>query len=532
MKEVPRVEWATRLLADQVERLAELRNASPRDAGFKLWRQTTLTVIQRIWPGDLARSERFRRVPFSPAAPRATRAQAKEHYERGCAEAASYIRNLISEIETRGIVPPDPAAAPARPASLPPELAGTPRQEPGEIQRAFDPSDLFEPSPLQEAPPDEPVPQETAPEAPAPHSVAQPPAAPESREPRPNPPARPGALRQPPVAPSAAVPQRPVRSRTVSPAPGTPAASTRPPAPPSRPASARPSVPAASAPPPAAANPAAPAEPPGWKPEPPLPRAPRRSDRRALKEMLGFLDESSLVAHPPASESRPAEPDPVEAELEPAPPPPAFGASEDAYEPEPPEESPYGEISSAPGRDYEDAFGSEEIGGDPSEEADYEVAEEEGYVEDEGEAEDPLEEEEEPEILLPDFLARATSSREAPQSQAAAPRPSVAPSPPELEPRPATAPRVVTPQPAEAVEPPPRTPAATALMTLAGEVARLGVPEGQRAAARAALLDLARQLDEETATWDSIREFLWMVADYPRLAQRAIPLLVPYLDVV
>jgi hypothetical protein len=67
-------------------------------------------------------------------------------------------------------------------------------------------------------------------------------------------------------------------------------------------------------------------------------------------------------------------------------------------------------------------------------------------------------------------------------------------------------------------------------MAIAGQVERLGVPEGQCAAASAALIDLARQLDEKIASFDSIREILWIVADYPALARRTIPLLIPHLD--
>jgi hypothetical protein len=74
------------------------------------------------------------------------------------------------------------------------------------------------------------------------------------------------------------------------------------------------------------------------------------------------------------------------------------------------------------------------------------------------------------------------------------------------------------------------SPSAVALTAIAGQVDRLGVPEGQRAAARAALIDFARQLDEEIASFDSIRELLWAVVDYPPLARRVIPLLVPFLD--
>jgi hypothetical protein len=76
-----------------------------------------------------------------------------------------------------------------------------------------------------------------------------------------------------------------------------------------------------------------------------------------------------------------------------------------------------------------------------------------------------------------------------------------------------------------------RTAVATALSALAGEVANLGVPEGQRAATRAALLDLGRQMDGRSADWDSLRRAIAMVMEYPPLARRAVPLLVPYLDI-
>jgi len=74
-------------------------------------------------------------------------------------------------------------------------------------------------------------------------------------------------------------------------------------------------------------------------------------------------------------------------------------------------------------------------------------------------------------------------------------------------------------------------PAATAFATLAAEVARLGVPESQRAAARAALTDVAQRLASGTLKWDSVCQVLTMAAAYPELARRAIPLIVPFLDV-
>src|SRR5436190_16914269 len=92
---------ALELLQEQIAQLAELRNASTRDAGFKQWRQTTLTVIQRIWPTDPTRSERFRRVPFSAPTTRLDNNQAREFYERGCGEAATYLKLLIDELQGR-----------------------------------------------------------------------------------------------------------------------------------------------------------------------------------------------------------------------------------------------------------------------------------------------------------------------------------------------------------------------------------------------------------------------------------------------
>src|SRR5215468_5526486 len=141
------VEWARRLLEDQILRLSELRNANPRDAGFKLWRQTTLTVIQRIWPGDLIRCERFRRIPFTTPSTKASRGAQKQHYERGCVEAGHYLRMLITEIEANGLRN-RLDAPPAGPARLPADLANRAAEEAAAAPEA-DPRDMYEPSPLE-----------------------------------------------------------------------------------------------------------------------------------------------------------------------------------------------------------------------------------------------------------------------------------------------------------------------------------------------------------------------------------------------
>ncbi len=75
------------------------------------------------------------------------------------------------------------------------------------------------------------------------------------------------------------------------------------------------------------------------------------------------------------------------------------------------------------------------------------------------------------------------------------------------------------------------SPAAASLFALASEVAQLGVPDGQRAGMRATLIELARRLDERSLDWDTLRDSFHAVLDFPPLARRVIPMLIPYLDV-
>ncbi len=92
-------EWLER----QLEELGHLRNASRRDPGFKAWRQNTLTVLQRIWPEDVPRIERFRRIPFSPPMTRPTERQSREYFGRGWGEAGQFLRSLLSEVALLGL---------------------------------------------------------------------------------------------------------------------------------------------------------------------------------------------------------------------------------------------------------------------------------------------------------------------------------------------------------------------------------------------------------------------------------------------
>ncbi len=106
---------AIELLEQQLTELAGIRNATPRDPSFKNWRQGTLTVMQRIWPGDQERSERFRRIPFSPADPRSDARAIREWYSRGCQEATRVLNGFVEDIRKSGVpdVPEDVASKPS-----------------------------------------------------------------------------------------------------------------------------------------------------------------------------------------------------------------------------------------------------------------------------------------------------------------------------------------------------------------------------------------------------------------------------------
>src|SRR5262245_66487961 len=90
-------------MEQQIAELSGIRNATARDPSFKNWRQATLTIMQRIWPGDQLRSERFRRIPFSPADPRSDARAMREWYSRGCQEAARVLASFVEDIRANGV---------------------------------------------------------------------------------------------------------------------------------------------------------------------------------------------------------------------------------------------------------------------------------------------------------------------------------------------------------------------------------------------------------------------------------------------
>jgi hypothetical protein len=526
--------------------LGGLRNAGTRDPGFKAWRQNTLTAIQRFWPGDQTRSDRFRRVPFSPPSNKMSAKLTREFFERGCAEAVPLLRSLILEIQQQGL--PDSDGAPLAAETdmsadvdfpmvdLPREgetsteaqdIGAAPRQGPGRTMSNLPP---VPEAPRREAPrgraPEHPIasqpkerrkatrigswarkamaprlkdmlgfsdeasdaPREQADEAPPAHEP-QAPAPPVFEAPAYDQPAYEPPAAEAPAYESLAI--EPTESETLKPIPV---------APPSAPPKTKPGTIVVR----------------GATPQPsPTPSAPQAAGPPHA------APPHAAPARPVAPPKQPVTPPPVApTPLRAAPPPPPVTLPPRRVEPTYEEQTPRFDPEFSPPL--------ENLGPEPPFLSDPEpLYEPEPAYEPEPEAEPEPEYEREPEPepeTEPEFEEVVPRTQEERVRQSAADE--FLRNSPVLraEARPLKREeRRHMPQPASAV--------ATALTALASEVGTLGVPEGQRAGARAALLDLARQLDDHTLSWSSLRESMQFVMEYPALARRVVPLLIPYLDV-
>jgi hypothetical protein len=485
-----------------IEELGQFRNSNTRDPGFKQWRQNTLTLTQLLWPNDPSKSDRFRRVPFSTPSNRFNAKLTREFYERGCAEAVVFLKDLIAEIDEYGL-PETTQFAPARGAA------------PGSAEDDFPVVDL-----------------------------------PGGAEPASPPPPKPASRTASPIekvlGKTDAHPLDPVVARASSDSPPpdlivdtpevalAPFSSQRqaPPRSSAPPATAPPRM-APPAPPTLSSEEVAEEEPVVEKPRVERRKGPRlgawarKSQPKArLKDMLGFSDE----APPAEADETSAEPLAEAPQAEPAPPPPAApaprprpgripvsaqppsrptandGASDWEIPQGPLKQRPAAPPASPPRRSRDrivEIVGAEPplrpVEPPPEEEpkvsrtrAAQESAEQRAEAADDNEAWNAAEE----------FLRTSPvlSSQAKPVKRGR---------------------KTETPQP---------SPTAIALAALASEVGYLGVPEGQRAGARAALLELAKQLDEHALNWNDLRDSVHLVMHYPPLARRVLPLLVPYLD--
>ena len=448
------IQAARKMLERQLEELGSLYNAGVRSPVFREWRQGTLTCIQRIWPAEPAKSERFRRIPFSAPMGRPAEREVREYFERGCGEAAGLLKELIQEIATVGLG----AGAGPSAAMAPPTM--------GSDDEAFPTVELPGPSAAQ-APPkprlkdllgftdlglvaDAPVASPPPPHGPAP---AQPVAGP---APLPHAPAPAQPVAGPASLPHAPAPAQPL----AGPAPMSGIVSNTPPGPgltwatDSTPANAEPQAPMAAS--------ASPHGPPG---------PPREGTFKPAEiESHGFFA-------PPAP-SAPA-PAPAPASTPQAAPQPRLVVTGSQPAPHP--------ATPAPPSGVPDLTAN-----DP-------LAAAARAVEEAARGADPAELERIAEELLRASASLSAVPRRTGQDRRANPR--------ELQ-----------------------SGVAMAIAALGLEVEALGVPDGHRARTRAMLLDLSRRLDAPNLPWETLREAIGFVMEYPALGRRVIPLLLPFLD--
>jgi hypothetical protein len=585
-------------LEKQLVELSRLRNANTRDAEFKVWRQATLTLIQRIWEGDDSRSSRFRSVPFSPGSTRADAKLAREWFERGCAEAAQVLRALVEEIDERGIVK-GPAAEVEELEPLPeddsvPILSldspGPSRRtssipdEPDDLRLSDDPpaaadddaedeqddetDEIFDiPDPPGARPPkplSRPIakspPRAATPESPkasgrpvAPKGSAPMEAKPSTSETRPAANAKRPAVPQIPTSETA--PPGPARGVTVTNS-GSKSGGKKPPGkdplkdmlgfePGSRFSSAAQDKPQSGASeksrPPAARQPA-PAARPGPPPAP-APAAPvaRQPAPPAQRPAPTHTPRPAAPAAPAARAQTPRREAP--------PPPPDLERHGDHFGTIAPESvAPLGESRTSreltPSRPGAPARPAQPVepAQPPREEMDEETSletpagttpESEAWT-DETASEPEAKRADDEQSLQRAFEAalHAMARRRAESAAAPEPEPDEAAESDDL--LDASPVFHVAPKPARnrGADMPDRyhTATAIAMAAIATEVEAMGVPGPDCPLARAALLELADHFERRDLTWGTVREAVRLLVEYPVVARRVLPLLVPHLD--
>ena len=471
------VAQARRWLEEQLVALAGLRNAQPRDPGFRNWRQNTLTVLQRIWPDDTQHSERFRRIPFSMPGNKTNPRQAREWYSRGCTEAAKVLRQLLEEVDTAGV--PEPSHARDRAMDDPvdveddfptlelPSTGTRPRSAPV-ADNEENMIDLGGPGLPEGAATGSAA--DRTPDEPLPPSL-------QMSRPRLTPPA------PRPSAPKAAAPK----------APEVPVAKVRP----SAATSAKRRA--------------------GGKPV--RKERSRTTTRGKLKDMLGLArfeaTEGSAALEPHEDDEHATMP---AAHAPGAPDAPGTG-SVDASPPKRRSESQV-DLSSLISPEFRDAPAvgprrttakpvaeGAPLPVPPPVEAPLVASTPTAPVTPPVPAGDPSAHEDE--SLDPEEFARATEDflRTSPVLGSTG-RPVV---------RASDGPSFMEPD-------------AAGVASLAREIGRLSVPEPQRASLRAHLMDLARQLESGEIEWEALRESVTIAMDHPELARRLMPILLPWFD--
>ena len=73
-------------------------------------------------------------------------------------------------------------------------------------------------------------------------------------------------------------------------------------------------------------------------------------------------------------------------------------------------------------------------------------------------------------------------------------------------------------------------PDAIAVGSMVQDMARMGIPAERRTEVRARLMDLARRLERGELEWSALRKAVWFAMEYPELARRLMPVLLPWID--
>ena len=71
---------------------------------------------------------------------------------------------------------------------------------------------------------------------------------------------------------------------------------------------------------------------------------------------------------------------------------------------------------------------------------------------------------------------------------------------------------------------------AIALGSMGQDLERMGIPAERQPEIRARLMDLARRLEAGDLEWGALRKAVWFAMEYPVLARRLMPLLLPWID--
>jgi hypothetical protein len=558
-------------LGEQLEAMGTLRTANSRDLSFKSWRQNTVTVLQRIWPGNREVVERFRRIVFTPPQSRPDPRLTRDWFGRGIAESRTYLQSLLDQIDRDGVPAvsdgdhdrdakdlEDEVGFPmldltdsgeVRMPSHAPESASAPSIASGDLdvtvgyttpdEQGVVPHDPVSPLPPSlmmqwRVPAAFALKRPAVPASPAPPALGE--SSVESGEPRETEVRPEVEIPRAPSLPPAEKPAPPVAAKPAVPVDETPPA----------PAAAKPAVPAAAKPvAPVAAKPAVPVVPTTPKPVAPVAAKP------ATPVVPTTPKPVAPVAAKPATPVVPTTPKPV-APVAAKPATPVVPSTPQPVEP-------VAAMPSSPAVPGTPVPAQGRVDTSPPERRETGARGKNGRARIRKAG---------PKPRLKDLLGLGEFETRTHEAEAALTRatPAAPPAPPATPPPVAVAPLAPV---AEKAGPEPeeedaegnreratldfmqnspvfgvvgrpvqrRTdttefldPDAVAVATLAAELGRLGVPEGMKSSLASRLTDVARHLDEGEIGWALLRGSVTDAMQYPELARRLLPVLLPWLE--